>query len=69
MAAEKNQRISFDPAVLDLLACPACMGGLAFEEVCLVCGSCGRVYPIVDGIPVLIADGAQLFSGPGDDAH
>jgi hypothetical protein len=56
MAGDRNQPISFDPALLDLLACPACMGGLVFEEVRLVCGNCGRVYPIVDGIPVLIAE-------------
>jgi len=59
MAAKENQRISFDPAVLDMLACPACMGGLTFEEVRLVCGNCGRVYPIVNGIPVLIAEQAE----------
>jgi hypothetical protein len=43
-----------DPAVQQL-ACPACLGELRFEPVRLVCAACGRAYPIVDGIPVLIA--------------
>jgi uncharacterized protein YbaR (Trm112 family) len=37
------------------LACPACIGGLTLDAGKLVCTKCGRVYPIVDGIPVLIA--------------
>jgi hypothetical protein len=36
------------------LACPACLGELRLEETRLVCAGCGRAYPIVDGIPVLI---------------
>jgi hypothetical protein len=38
-----------------LLACPACEGELRLEGGRVVCGRCGRAYPIVDGIPVLIA--------------
>ncbi|MGA2559768.1 MAG: Trm112 family protein [Terracidiphilus sp.] len=38
------------------LACPACMGDLRLEEQELVCAVCGRRYPIVEGIPVLIVD-------------
>ena len=51
---------AFDVFVLDLLACPACQGELSLapplaQAVQLVCAACGRAYPIVDGIPVLIA--------------
>jgi len=49
----------FDPAVLSLLACPACRGKLRQEGAHLKCASCGRAYPIVDGIPVLIAERAE----------
>ena len=50
----------FDTSVLGQLACPACHGDLRLEssnldETRLVCAMCGRDYPIVDGIPVLIA--------------
>jgi hypothetical protein len=47
-----------DAAVLDLLACPVCLGGLSVQEERLVCAACGRGFPIVDGIPVLIAERA-----------
>jgi len=46
----------FDASVLERLACPVCHGGLRVEETRLVCAECGRAYPIVDGIPVLIAE-------------
>jgi uncharacterized protein YbaR (Trm112 family) len=50
---------SFDPAVLDQLACPACLGALRLSETRLVCAACARAYPIVDGIPVLIPSRAE----------
>jgi uncharacterized protein YbaR (Trm112 family) len=48
----------FDPKVLDQLACPACLGNLHLEDARLVCASCRRAYPIVDGIPALIVEKA-----------
>jgi uncharacterized protein YbaR (Trm112 family) len=51
--APRNQR--FDTSILNQLACPLCMGELRLAQEQLVCGACGRGYPIVDGIPVLIA--------------
>ncbi|MGA9673278.1 MAG: Trm112 family protein [Terracidiphilus sp.] len=59
MTAEPKQPFQFDASVLDQLACPVCLGGLRFNEDRLVCASCGRGYPIVDGIPVLIAERAE----------
>jgi uncharacterized protein YbaR (Trm112 family) len=50
---------SFDPTVIDQLACPACHGSLALVEQRLVCQGCAHAYPIVDGIPVLIAERAH----------
>ncbi len=46
----------------DLVACPACLGTLRENGVTLVCMACGRVYPVVDGIPVLIAKRDQAPS-------
>jgi uncharacterized protein YbaR (Trm112 family) len=46
----------------DLLACPACLGALHEEAETVVCTACGRVYPVVDGIPVLIAERDQAAS-------
>ena len=55
--------VQFDPAVLDQLACPACLGNLRLDGVRLVCASCRRAYPIVDGIPALIVEHAETIIG------
>jgi len=46
-------------SVLDQLACPACFRGLHLNGPRLRCDGCGRIYPIVDGIPVLIVEQAE----------
>ncbi|MGB9409279.1 MAG: Trm112 family protein [Terracidiphilus sp.] len=55
MPVNSSLPFAFDLSVVNQLACPACLGALRLEEVQLICVACGRVYPIVDGIPVLIA--------------
>jgi uncharacterized protein len=55
-AGEKNLR-SLDEWA-GQLACPACFGELRTETSQVVCLSCGRRYPIVDGVPVLIVERA-----------
>jgi uncharacterized protein YbaR (Trm112 family) len=52
--ADSKAPPAFDSSVLKQLACPACLGELRLEETSLLCTSCTRAYPIVDGIPVLI---------------
>jgi uncharacterized protein YbaR (Trm112 family) len=49
---------ALDQSVIDQLACPACFGALHMETDSLRCGACGRLFPVVDGIPVLIPDRA-----------
>jgi hypothetical protein len=63
MPADSSQSFAFDPSVVDQLACPACLGALRLDEMRLVCAACGRAYPIVDGIPALIA-GRDRDSNP-----
>jgi uncharacterized protein YbaR (Trm112 family) len=52
---------------MDLLACPACRGklflaaGVGQQAVRLMCAECGRAYPIVNKIPVLIAGREQAL--------
>jgi uncharacterized protein YbaR (Trm112 family) len=55
MIADPMALPAFDPSVLTQLACPACLGELRLEAGKLVCAKCSRAYPIVDGIPALIA--------------
>jgi uncharacterized protein YbaR (Trm112 family) len=38
------------------IVCPVCHQSLEFEAAVIRCQGCGRRYPIVDGIPVLMAD-------------
>jgi uncharacterized protein YbaR (Trm112 family)/SAM-dependent methyltransferase len=42
----------------DIIACPVCKEGFRREEDKLTCQACGRVYPIVNGVPVLLPDGS-----------
>jgi len=42
------------------LVCPVCFGALRFTELNVECAACGRSYPVVDDIPVLIAERATL---------
>ena len=46
------------PDLLELLACPECKGKLALKPAGdgLKCEPCRRVYPIRDGIPVLLTE-------------
>jgi len=59
--------------LLELLRCPACVktspGMLEqVREVWLVCTDCGRKYPIVEDIPVmLINEGDRWKSTPNAD--
>jgi uncharacterized protein YbaR (Trm112 family) len=62
MPEKPSRHVPLDAALLGLLACPACQGALSIDEQRLVCAGCGRGYPIVDGIPVLIAERAQAPS-------
>jgi uncharacterized protein YbaR (Trm112 family) len=46
--------------IVRLLACPACRAPLAAspEGAALACDSCGRVYPVAEGIPRLTLEDA-----------
>jgi uncharacterized protein len=59
MPAKPTPPLQFDATVAGQLACPACYGSLSHEEPRLICTVCGRAYPIIDGIPVLIVDRAD----------
>jgi uncharacterized protein YbaR (Trm112 family) len=49
------------PELLEILVCPLCKQPVTLtqEKDGLRCGSCGRVYPIVDDIPVMLVDKAR----------
>jgi uncharacterized protein len=49
-----------DKELLEILVCPACRGPLQEANDTLRCGQCRRVYPIRDGIPILLVDEARI---------
>ena len=57
--------MALDPQLLDILACPDTHHApLDYDEQgqTLTCTECGRVFPIRDGIPVLLLD--EATGGP-----
>ncbi|MBI3210199.1 MAG: Trm112 family protein [Candidatus Solibacter usitatus] len=48
--------------LLEILICPACRSDLVLQdaESGLKCTQCRRVYPIRDGIPVMLIDEARI---------
>lgn len=53
--------MKLDAALLEILACPACISALRADDAAeeLVCTSCGLAYPVRDDIPVMLADEAR----------
>ena len=64
--------MSLSPELLEILRCPACVqenddaGQLELaKDAWLVCQTCGRKYPIIDDIPVmLIEEGDRWQNAP-----
>ena len=48
-----------DPELLAILACPVCKAPVRLNENRLICDSCGRRYPIREGIPVMLSEEAE----------
>ena len=52
-----------EPSLLEILACPKCHSPLREEpedsELACTNAECGLVYPVRDGIPVLLIDEAR----------
>ena len=51
--------MNLDPALAEIIVCPACHAGLRPLAEELECTGCGLVYPVVDDIPVLLVDDAR----------
>ena len=45
---------SISRELLEILACPVCKTRLTLTSSSLTCESCSRVYPIRNGIPILL---------------
>lgn len=55
--------------LLEILVCPACGDDTPVTpdeaDQTLVCGRCGRRYPVRDGVPVMLVDEAVQPPGAG----
>jgi uncharacterized protein YbaR (Trm112 family) len=65
--------LGLDPVLLEILACPAPDHGALRpgtpddpDAAALTCQSCGRRFPVTDGIPVLLL--SEATGGPDDAA-
>jgi len=65
--------VELDPRLLEILACPSpdhapLRVGTEADPAAevLTCTSCGRSYPVVDGVPVLLLDEALPPEDPGE---
>ena len=54
--------MSIDPKLLEILACPECKAEIELlpDEAGLKCQECQRIYPIRDGIPVMLVEEARM---------
>jgi uncharacterized protein len=67
--------VTLDAQLLEILACPSAdhaplRAGSPSDPAAdaLTCTQCGRVYPVRDGIPVLLLDEATGGPANSDDA-
>ncbi len=58
-----------DKELLEILACPKCKHGIKLtkKKDGLLCEKCGLIYPIKDGIPVMLVEEAAPASQAKDD--
>lgn len=58
-----------DKEFLRVLACPVCKGELKKRNNNLQCRLCARLYPVRDGIPVLLEEEATIEKENGKNTQ
>ena len=53
--------MTLHPLLLEVLVCPECKSTVTVDATSneLVCDDCGLIYPIRDGIPIMLASAAR----------
>ncbi len=55
--------------LLEILACPACKAAVKADKESVVCTGCGLMYPINEGIPImLVEEGKKSINNGGQNA-
>jgi uncharacterized protein YbaR (Trm112 family)/predicted SAM-dependent methyltransferase len=57
-----------NPRLEAILACPQCRGTFACSETELRCQNCGARFPLIAGVPVLLADASLVVTMSRDHA-
>ena len=54
--------LPLDARLLEILCCPSCRGTVRQlpDDAGLQCVSCRRIYPILDGIPVMLTEESRI---------
>ena len=67
--------VELDPQLMEILACPCPEHGELHSGTAadpdadaLTCAVCGRSFPVIDGIPVLLLSEALPGTGPSADS-
>jgi uncharacterized protein YbaR (Trm112 family) len=57
--------LTIDSRLLEMLCCPACRCAVRLlpDGAGVLCEACRRVYPILDGIPVMLVEDATFKEG------
>ena len=55
-ALPRGTERTISPELLEILACPADKQPVELQDSFLVCRTCGRRYPIEDGIPIMLIE-------------
>ncbi len=53
---QSAEKLGISPELLAMLVCPIDRGSLEVKDQALVCITCGRAYPVEDGIPNMVVD-------------
>jgi len=54
--------MAIDKALLQMMSCPSCKGGLEEQGERLVCNCCKLRYPVRSGIPIMMIDQAEKIT-------
>ena len=62
---EREMRMAIPQELLDILVCPICKTAVKMtaDNSGLKCGTCRRVYPVRDDIPVMLPEEAKIEEG------
>lgn len=59
MSKKQKSNTGPDRLLIDILACPDCKGDVDMAGAKVVCKKCGKSYPLINGVPVMLIDEAK----------